>query len=60
MTREERAEKFLKELDILSKKYDFEVTAEGTASLLSDTKEGGWIEFGANFFGDGYKVYDYN
>lgn len=57
MNQKERAENFLKELTELSRKYGFEITAEGTSPLLYDPKEKDWIEFGTGFLDDNYKIY---
>ena len=54
----ERAEKFLEELTELSRKYGFEVTAEGTSPLLYDNKKRDWIAFGKSFSSDKYKIYE--
>lgn len=58
MSQKERAEKFLEELTEISRKYGFEVTAEGSPILLSDKVEVGWVEFGRGFSNDNYEVYE--
>ncbi|MED1125458.1 hypothetical protein [Bacillus atrophaeus] len=59
MNQKERAEKFLEELTNISRKYGFEVTSEGGATLLKDDEiEQEWIEFGKGLFGDNYEIYE--
>lgn len=58
MNQKERAEEFLKKLSELCEKYDFEITAEGSPTLLYDEIEGGWIEFGRGFCDTDYIIYE--
>ncbi|MGM9986376.1 MAG: hypothetical protein ACI35O_04015 [Bacillaceae bacterium] len=61
MNKKDRVDSFLKELNELTKKYDLEITAEGTSPLLYDTANGEYAaEFGTGFLGGEYKVYQYD